>query len=103
MYKEIDDEKKEINRLKKLILNQEKENILKKRIYNEDNKIVQIEDNSYFPIHKRNKLKIINPIMSTKFINNSASSILSNIEEEKIDINDKKKLISEESKIFSFS
>ena len=101
MYKEIDDEKKEINRLKKLILNQEKENILKKRIYNEDNKIVKIEDNSYFPIHKRNKLKIINPIMSTKFINNSASSILSNIEEEKIDINDKKKLISEESKIFS--
>ena len=101
MYKEIDDEKKEINRLKKLILNQEKENILKKRIYNEDNKIVKIEDNSYFPIHKRNKLKIINPIMSTKFINNSASSILSNIEEEKIHINDKKKLISEESKIFS--
>ena len=99
IYKEINDEKKEINHLKKLILQEEKEIIMKKKKYDEENNNYNNNDNTYFNIKRRSKLRTINPIMPRNFISNNLTNnnILSQINEENIIEKDKKKLNSEES------
>ena len=89
IIREIKEEKEEIKKLKKLILEEEKMITLQRKKYHKENNLnIKNEESSEFPNQRRSKkTKTINPIMSLHF--------------GKRNKNDKKKLISEESNIFS--
>jgi hypothetical protein len=86
ILKEIKEEKDEIKKLKKLILEEEKMISFQKRKYDEEHNI-NLENSEFTNQRKNKKTKTINPIMSLHFGQKNK--------------NDKKKLISEESNVFS--
>ena len=86
ILREIKEEKDEIKKLKKLILEEEKMISFQKRKYDEENNI-NLENSEFTNQRKNKKTKTINPIMSLHFGQKNK--------------NDKKKLISEESNVFS--
>ena len=86
IIREIKEEKDEIKKLKKLIIEEEKMISLQKKKFNEENNI-NLENSEFSNKRRDKKTKTINPIMALHFGQKNK--------------NDKKKLVSEESKVFS--
>ena len=86
IIREIKEEKDEIKKLKKLIIEEEKMISLQQKKFNEENNI-NLENSEFSNKRRDKKTKTINPIMALHFGQKNK--------------NDKKKLVSEESKVFS--